>query len=163
MSKLFLASLLAFLIGMACPVNRIDLPGQPQDFSILFTFGRHGRGNGQFNYPTGVAISPSGDIVVADTGNNRIQVFDSTGRFLRAIGIGGSYGDGKLALPYGVALSPTGDIVVADTDNHRVQVFDSTGKFLRKFGDEGSEDGQFGEDIINPNSTSEVDKIIQGL
>ena len=37
--------------------------------------GKPGSGNGQFNYPNGVATDSSGNVYVADTGNNRIQKF----------------------------------------------------------------------------------------
>ena len=36
----------------------------------------------QFSSPRGVAVDSSGNIYVADTGNNRIQKFDENGNFL---------------------------------------------------------------------------------
>lgn len=43
---------------------------------FLLSFGGPGTGNGQFNDPEGVAVDSGGDIYVADTVNNRIQVFE---------------------------------------------------------------------------------------
>ena len=43
------------------------------------TFGEHGAECGQFNHPSGIAISPRGEIVVADYQNDRVQVFTPTG------------------------------------------------------------------------------------
>ncbi|HEV7406350.1 MAG TPA: 6-bladed beta-propeller [Chthoniobacteraceae bacterium] len=104
--------------------------------------------------PLGVAVSPAGNIVVADTFNDRIQVFDGAGKFLTAFG--GSFakhrfkvagqegnGEGKFFCPGGVAVESTGHIFVADTLNSRVQEFDQNGKFVRAFGNEGRGNGNF--------------------
>lgn len=40
----------------------------------MLKFGSNGEGNGQFNAPTGVAVDSTGNIIVADWGNSRIQV-----------------------------------------------------------------------------------------
>jgi hypothetical protein len=45
-----------------------------------------GSGNGQFSYPTGVAVDSTGDVYVVDGGNHRIEKFDSEGNFLLAWG-----------------------------------------------------------------------------
>jgi len=39
-----------------------------------------------FNYPGGVSVGASGNAFVADSSNNRIQVFDSSGTFLKKMG-----------------------------------------------------------------------------
>ena len=44
-------------------------------------FGEFGVLEGQFTEPSGVAVNAQGDIIVADTNNHRIQIFDSNGRF----------------------------------------------------------------------------------
>ena len=46
------------------------------------SFGGPGAGDGQFNQPTGIGIG-GGFVFVADLGNNRIQVFDLNGKFIR--------------------------------------------------------------------------------
>jgi len=43
-------------------------------------FGEFGVLEGQFTEPSGVAVNGQGDIIVADTNNHRIQIFDSNGR-----------------------------------------------------------------------------------
>jgi DNA-binding beta-propeller fold protein YncE len=40
-------------------------------------FGSTGAANGQFSAPVGIALDASGNIYVVDTGNNRVQKFDS--------------------------------------------------------------------------------------
>src|SRR5262245_56460649 len=51
------------------------------------SWGSFGRGEGQFNTPHGVAVSPKQEVFVGDRGNNRIQVFDTNGTFLRQFGV----------------------------------------------------------------------------
>jgi hypothetical protein len=99
-------------------------------------------GNGQFNQPSGVAVDSAGEFYVADTGNQRIQKFDSNGAFLLKWGTGGS-GNGQFSTPWDVAVDSAGNVYVADTSNHRIQKFDGSGTFLLKWGTNGSGDGQF--------------------
>jgi sugar lactone lactonase YvrE len=47
--------------------------------------GRKGSGQGELQVPHGVAIDPQGRIVVADSDNKRLSVFDKDGRFVKAI------------------------------------------------------------------------------
>ena len=95
----------------------------------------------ELNYPQGVAVDSSGNLVIADADNNRVRVVaDSTGTFygvamtagdiytVAGIGTGGSSGDGgpatsaELNYPSGVAVDGSGNLVIADTDNNRVLV-----------------------------------------
>ena len=82
-------------------------------------------------------------IAVADTGNDRVQVFNATSAALvLKIGAPGS-GDGQLNAPQGVAYSAAGGrIAVADTGNDRVQVFSAGGVHIRSIGAPGAGDGQ---------------------
>ena len=113
----------------------------PAPYTHKFTIGL--TEDGQTRGAWGVAVVPvTGEIIVADTQNHRIQVFRGDGVFLRKFGSRGS-GDGQLNSPVGVAVDRVGQIIVADADNHRIQVFSSDGAFLRKFGTGGSGDGQF--------------------
>ena len=50
------------------------------DGKFLFTFGRKGAANGELNSPQACKINSKGQLVVSDPGNNRIQVFDPSGR-----------------------------------------------------------------------------------
>jgi len=67
-------------------------------------------------------VDLSGNIYVADTGNNRIQKFDTNGKFITDWGFPGS-GRGEFAYPFGIAVGPSGNVYVADTGNSRIQVF----------------------------------------
>jgi len=81
-------------------------------------------------------------VYVADTMNNRIQQFSSTGTFLREWGTKGT-GDGEFNAPSGIAVDSSNNVYVADTMNNRIQQFSSTGVFITKFGEAGIEDGKF--------------------
>ncbi len=63
-----------------------------------------GTGNGQFITPCGVAVSPTGDVYVADGDNNHIQKFDSSGGILLMWGSMGS-GNGQFSFPDGCGWS----------------------------------------------------------
>jgi len=72
--------------------------------------------------PRGVAVDAQGNVYIADTGNKRIIVTDSTGTFLYQFGSAGAE-PGQFNEPTGVALDAQGNLYVADTWNGRVQVF----------------------------------------
>ncbi|KAF8357266.1 ncl-1 [Pristionchus pacificus] len=98
-------------------------------------FGEFGVMEGQFTEPSGVAVNAQGDIVVADTNNHRIQVFDKEGRFKFQFGECGKR-DGQLLYPNRVAVNKlTGDFIVTErSPTHQIQVYNQYGQFLRKFG-----------------------------
>ncbi len=105
------------------------------------TLGEPGSGPGQLAEPRGLAADARGNLYVADTKNNRIQVFDANGQFVRSFGTAGS-GDGQLKEPCGVAVNPDGSVIVADTWNHRIARFGADGSWLGAFTD--TERGFFG-------------------
>ncbi len=105
------------------------------------TFGSHGSGDGQFNDTSGVAVDGAGNVYVADTGNHRVQVFDSSRNHSASFGSYGR-GDGQFSDPRGVAVDGAGNVYVADTGNHRVQVFDPNWNHSGTIGP-GRGDGRF--------------------
>lgn len=107
-----------------------------------FRFGERGTGPGQFNFPTAVAVSDCGMVVVTDALNGRIQIFASDGSFELEVGRPGDT-SGTFAKPKGVALDSDCNIYVCDALFDAVQVFDRGGRLLMSFGDSGSRPGQF--------------------
>ncbi|TFH40741.1 MAG: hypothetical protein E4G96_06920 [Chrysiogenales bacterium] len=94
----------------------------------LASFGESGSGEGRFHGPEGVSFGGRGDIYVVDSGNNRVQKFDGTGRYILAFGKKGEY-EGELSKPTDVAVIRD-RVYVTDTGNGRIAVFDDSGNFV---------------------------------
>jgi len=101
-----------------------------------------GRDLGQFDKPSGIAVDAAGVLYVADTNNNRVQVFSSTGALVRAFRLPplpaagdderGEHDDDRSALgrPFGIAVDAAGRIYVADPAGGRALVYGATGQLL---------------------------------
>ena len=89
------------------------------------------------NRPADVALTRSGDVLIADGyGNNRIAKFSPAGKFIKEWGGGPddkSTEDGKFHLPHAVQVDPNDKVYVIDRENRRIQMFDTEGKFLGKW------------------------------
>ena len=108
----------------------------------LQEIGRRGIGEGEFNFPTHVAVDRHGTLYVTDALNFRLQMFNSNESFA---GLFGEHGDssGQFAMPKGVAIDSAGHIYVAEALFDAVQIFDSEGRYLLTFGERGVQPGQF--------------------
>ena len=128
-----------FRLSNPCPAGTTQVvPG----VCFITKWGSEGSGDGQFKGPSGVAVDSSGNVYVADGGNNRIQKFRSDGSFIRAWGTHG-FGDGEFFGPGGVALDSSDNLYVSDISNNRIQKFRNDGTFIRAWGSLGTGDGQF--------------------
>ena len=82
-----------------------------------------------FNFPTNLAISPSGDLYVSDGyGNARIHRFSADGELLSSWGEPGD-GLGQFHVPHGIAVDENGKVYVADRENDRIQIFEPDGRY----------------------------------
>jgi DNA-binding beta-propeller fold protein YncE len=76
-----------------------------QELSFVPNWRESGRGAQKLLRPEGIALDQEGNIYVADTANNRIQVLSSNGTFIsRWGGYGGTGGNGTLRFPIGIAV-----------------------------------------------------------
>lgn len=91
-----------------------------ENSSDWITFGKEGKADGDFYYPTDVHLTES-NIWVADAYNNRLQVFDKKGNHLKTIGE-----DQKMNAATGIFVSDT-NAYTTDFENDRVLVFDLEG------------------------------------
>ncbi|OWF35593.1 brain tumor protein-like [Mizuhopecten yessoensis] len=101
---------------------------------IRCKFGQLGPGKGQFNSPHGFCLGMEEDIIVADTNNHRVQVFEKTGEFKYQFGIPGRE-EGQLWYPRKIAvMRSSGKYVVCDRGNERsrMQMFTRNGHFVKK-------------------------------
>lgn len=92
-----------------------------------------------FDLPSGVAVLKNGNIIVTDGyGNNRVAMFDKTGKFIKQVGRGaGGPGDkgkgaGEWDLPHKLAVDAQENLYIIDREGHRVQVFDKNLSYLRE-------------------------------
>lgn len=88
-----------------------------------------GQGNSaRFNFPTAVAVVPSGDIFVADTANHEIRKISGAANVTTFAGLAGNPGtnDGtgsnaSFDSPSGIVADGSGNLYVADTLNHTIR------------------------------------------
>ena len=108
------------------PAVTAALPDAPPEDMYV---GGSGSAPGLFEAPRGLALDRAWAIYVADTGNDRVQKFSSSGNLLDSYDGSGS-GAGRSDGPTGVAVMSNGSIVVAA--GSRLLVSDSTGRFERE-------------------------------
>ncbi len=83
----------------------------------------------RLNGPKHLCVSPRGNVLIADTENHRIRLYDrekgtiepvaGTGRKGTA-GLGGPARDAELSQPHGVTIGPGGILFIADSSNDRI-------------------------------------------
>lgn len=91
-------------------------------FTFLAQWGQLGTGDGQFMYPSSLAVGEGGDIFVMDEGNARVQRFTSLGTYVTQWAI-----DGR-----SIAASMNGDLLVVS--GWRIKKVSSTGTLLQEWG-----------------------------
>lgn len=110
----------------------------------LGTTGEKGNDATHLNLPSGLAVLKNGNIVVTDGyGNNRVVLFDKTGKFLKQIGKGAGgpedkgSGNSEFSLPHKLAVDADENLYVVEEQNPRIQVFDKNLTYVRQFATEG--------------------------
>jgi len=100
----------------------------------------------QLDTPDGVAIAPDGDLIVADSHNNRIRRVDAPTRIITTIAGSGETGydgdekpatEAALNTPNAVAAAPNGDIYIADTLNNRIRMVDHATGYIHTVAGDG--------------------------
>ena len=117
-------------------------------FTEKDSFGSTGSGDGELSAPVDLTFDSSGNMYVVDSGNCRIQKFDSSGNYLSQFGTCGS-ADGEFGDLSGskIMIDVSGNIYVIyfdlNTLYYDIQKFDSSGNYISKFGAIGSGNGEF--------------------
>lgn len=143
---LILAALVVYLLWfVGRPESLADLPAVQ---GIEPVWQVYGPGEGDvplFDRPMGVAVGTQNRIYVTDSGNNRVCMYDSSGRYLGQFGSLGiakpaegyqaTYTAGSLNYPVGIDCDDDGNVYVASFYNDSIEVFDPEGTPLRRFPD----------------------------
>ena len=108
----------------------------------LTEWGVGGTNTGEFDNPSGIAITPNGMVLIVDTNNDRIQSFGAEGEFVNAVGVTGTAGQ-QFQAPRGIALDTEGNAYVTDSGNSRVQKFATLETFALMWGTPGAGPGEF--------------------
>ncbi|MEH2118463.1 scytonemin biosynthesis PEP-CTERM protein ScyF [Nostoc sp.] len=100
--------------------------------------GSGGTGPGQFDEPTTVDFNPvTGDLYAGDVYNNRINQFDSQGKFIRSFANGDFTGliPGRIFFgPSGVTFDKAGNVYAGDFNGERIFKFTPDGKQIGVIG-----------------------------
>jgi peptidylamidoglycolate lyase len=109
----------------------------------LGTTGVKGNDATHLDLPSGIAVLKNGNIVVTDGyGNNRVLLFDKTGKLLKQNGKGKGgpddkgTGPGEWHLPHKLAVDAQENLYIIDRENKRVQVFDKDLNYIREIKNE---------------------------
>ncbi|XP_058467336.1 B-box type zinc finger protein ncl-1-like [Malaya genurostris] len=122
--------------GDMAAMSRYQVNGRTKatPMQIRCKFGSLGQTKGQFNSPHGFCLGVDEEIVVADTNNHRIEIFEKTGTFKFSFGVPGKE-EGQLFYPRKVAvMRSSAKFVVCDRGNERsrMQIFSKNGHFIKK-------------------------------
>src|SRR5690349_1755703 len=133
-----------------------------KDGNWLRSWGEPGAQPGQFSVPHSIAVDAHDDIYVADRGNRRIQVFNTTGKFLRQFTIDvpapadarpaignkptSTIGTMSPGAPWAICITPGPNQVLYASDAFPGRIYKMTleGKVLGVLGKSGKQLGQFG-------------------
>lgn len=115
-------------LGEACP------------YAASRSFGESG--SGVLRFPQAVTVGPGGDVYVGDQSSHIVQVFNSSGQFVRQFGTPGLK-PGQLTAISSIAVAPTGTAAVTDGGTDRVNFFNATGELIGTTGGSGTGVGQF--------------------
>jgi tripartite motif-containing protein 71 len=126
---LALAGALLFAGALRPAPARGDDPALPQRLVVDLAFGAFGVEGGQFNDPAGVAVDPKGRIFVADTGNHRVERFDSSGVYVGEFG-GFGHDAGRFDRPTALWVDGALAVWVLDQGNARVVKYDLEGRVI---------------------------------
>jgi DNA-binding beta-propeller fold protein YncE len=134
---------LLYVLNRGTPVQRnVHVTICTVDGDYRADFGTYGTGDGQFIWPTAIAVDRDGYVYVSSESEHRIQKFSSTGQFVSKWGTPGDR-DGELDRPSGMVFDGGENLYVVDHMNNRIQKFTKDGKFLLKWGTKGEDHGQF--------------------
>jgi sugar lactone lactonase YvrE len=107
------------------------------DGELLLSWGERGSGPGQFGLSHGVRVDKDDRVWICDRSNNRLQIFDTEGRFLTEWT--------GLLQPNTIYFDPNDDVVYVAELDHQFSIYTSDGELITKWGGAESSDtpGEF--------------------
>jgi tripartite motif-containing protein 71 len=122
--------ILIFLFGynfylLTKPLSSEKSPSVPKGIKYLFSIYGVDKTD-LLNKPNDAAFDKDGNIFVADTGNNRVLKFDSSGKYLK------KYETKKMKYPLGVEVAPDGKIYVTSMQSSQMFLFEPNGTLLKE-------------------------------
>ena len=109
----------------------------------LTTWGHDGSKQGELIEPVGIVVNADGQVIVADTGNRRVQVFDRQGKYVKEFPVSGW--EEFYTEPYLAMLGS--DLLVTDSFSHRCARYSTAGALLYSWGKSGTGNGDFNRPI----------------
>ncbi|WML59060.1 6-bladed beta-propeller [Neobacillus sp. PS2-9] len=111
---------------------------------LLLDVGKPGKNDGELSAPNGITADEDGNIYVVDTANQRVQIFNKQGKFVKIInGSNNGKGESIFVNPRGIGIDSRGIMYVVSNLTHLVYGFDKDGKKVFEFGGMGENNGQF--------------------
>ena len=130
---------------------------------VLRRWGKPGTGPGEFRFITNdptaptdvagkIAVGRNGMVYISDSGNDRVQVFTSQGRFIRQFG---SYGarKGQFLFPADLVVDGSGNVYVTDDQSQTLAKFSPSGKVIWQIGGSASSD----QDLLGHQHPASID------
>jgi len=90
---------------------------------FITSWGSRGTAQGQFNTLLGIAVDKQNNVYVADSGNKRIQVFDTDGKFKREIK--------DIGTPGAICINPGAHQYLYSSNSNTTEDLDSNGEIYR--------------------------------
>ena len=119
-----------------CDCNNHRIQVLNLDLNFIGSIGSRGKGRGEFDRPLDVAFDTAGNMYVAENGNKRVQVMDSSGQFIRVFGQ-----EGELSKPTALHIADK-YVYVSDYGQHCIAVYQTSGHFVTSFGRRGGGEGE---------------------
>ncbi|XP_023238714.1 tripartite motif-containing protein 3-like [Centruroides sculpturatus] len=88
------------------------------DGKLIKTFGTFGNIEGTMNEPSGIALDPTGTMLIGDSRNDRIQVFDWEGEYMGKVTF-----SHPIRRPSDITLTKDGRLYVLNYLNHHLAIY----------------------------------------
>lgn len=106
---------------------------------LVHTYGRLGDEHGEFHTPSDITVDANGISFITDQNNNRIEVYDQNGKWVRSFGKEG-YGtnNDNFLLPTSIDHE-NGYLFVSDLVNRAIKIFKCSGEYVESFSGFGAD------------------------